>query len=151
MRAYIFLFLTLAAAPASGANNSSTNLDIFTDCIALVRSAEGEANHSGGRCFGFIEALLPGLNAIHQHYELAFPHLKYPIRDQATANRFIATGLLVGTNVCMPRQTTPYAIAKIIVNYGNAHTEQLNEGSFFQFSSQALAVAYSCAKLQQSR
>jgi hypothetical protein len=81
MRLAGFWTLFLFISPALAANNS----DIFHECIGLVRAAESAKEIAGIRCLGYIEALVPGLRTIHNHYETAFPNLRFPIADQPTA------------------------------------------------------------------
>lgn len=122
----------------------------------LIQHCSPLANQTGAKipverttqafyCAGFIEALTFSLKKIHQYYQASFPNLTYPIRDQATANRYIATSVLLGPDVCFPQQLTPQIVARIIVKYGRDNPAKLTELPW-DFASSALLNAYPCNK-----
>jgi Rap1a immunity proteins len=141
MRILAVLFIGLLSVGARAEGPSP----IFPDCVALVQVIEGkqsQAVYGGGRCLGFIEALLPALHGIHQHYEIAFPNLKYPF-DEVTLKRYMASTVTVGQDVCLAGNVSPYIAAKIISKYGTDHPEYLTL-PFWDFASSALQSAYPC-------
>ena len=84
------------------------------------------------------------LQHIHDVYKAQFPNLRYPIADEETAKRYVAWGLLLGPDVCLPPSLTTGIAAQIIVKYAKDNPQKLTN-SEWRFASFALWDAYPCS------
>jgi hypothetical protein len=87
-------------------------------------------------CAGFLDALITSLKGIHNLYVGQFPDASLIQTDTATAKRFMATTILLGPDVCVPKGLTPRISAMILEKHGREHPEDLtqDEQSFANFA-----------------
>jgi hypothetical protein len=104
-----------------------------------------DADFSNNYCLGYIEALTSALQKVHQYYAAVFQNLKYPIRDNETSKRYLATTVLLGHDICLTRNLNPKIIAMVFVKHGQQHPELLTRSSF-EFADSALFETFNCAK-----
>jgi hypothetical protein len=121
---------------------------IAAGCHALVLEARGQQQSSEkvesmGECLGAVAGVGQALIRIHGHFRAYFPNLTYPIPDKIV-NAYFATSVLLGPDVCFPKQGVPLGtLATAVDRYAQSKPPKAGD-DMFQFVSLAISYAYGC-------
>jgi len=145
VKATVVVFVMLINTEASAQQGRHDGAFLYEACNALASAPEDLANVTSGQmfkaawCGGYLTALHAELTKLHEYYK-AFPNYGHWGDDDIT-KKYLASQLMLGADVCFPKDVRPKTLAMIISEYGRKNPNQLSSDMSL-FAGWALQSAY---------